>query len=646
MALTLNTQKSFKPNKRDVKYLSKDFSQFQAALVQYAQTYFPQTYRDFNATSPGMMFIEMASYVGDILSYYIDYQFKESLMVYAEERKNIMSLARYLGYKVRASTPATTELEVFQILPSIQSGDGTMQPDYKYALNILEGMGAANSTGVTFRTLAPVDFSVNTQTDPTEVTVFQRDNSNQPQFFLLRKMVPASSGKVVTKQFTVGTAEEFFRVEFPETNVLQIIDVRDSDNNKWYEVDYLAQDLILIDSENISLNDQEFSKYKDAVPSIMKSLRTSRRYTVNTTPDNLTYLEFGAGVDSIDDEIIIPDLNTVGRGLTAQLRQGASYDPSNFLKSKTYGLAPSNTVLSVTYVVGGGIESNVNSNELTVVQRIEFGGDTSDYSPTQLELVNTIRRSVKVNNYIPAIGGKGSEADEEIRQNALSNFAAQNRAVTDNDYVLRAYAMSMKFGSIAKAHVVQDGELDVTSVPNAIMPFGFNNTFKEANNPFAINLYVLSYDANKKLTYANEVIINNLRTYLNQYRMLTDGINIINGFIINISVGFEIITYKNVNKKEVLANCLSTAQDFFNIDNWTFSQPINLSNFELELAKVEGVQSVASVTVNNLTTKDGDYSPFGYDIEKATVNKIIYPSLDPAVFEVKFPSIDIRGSCL
>lgn len=646
MALTSNTQKSFKPNKRDVKYLSKDFSQFQTALVEFSKTYFPQTYRDFNASSPGMMFIEMASYVGDILSYYIDYQFKESLMVYAEERKNIMALARYLGYKVRASTPAITELEVFQILPAILSSDGTMQPDYSFALSILEGMEVTNANSVSFRTLSPIDFSVNTQSDPTEVTVFQRDGSNQPQFFLLRKTVGASAGRVVTKTFAVGAAEEFFRAEFPEDNVIQIIDVRDSDNNKWYEVDYLAQDLILIDSENINLNDPQFSRYKDSVPSIMKALRTSRRFTVTTTPDNLTYLEFGAGVDNIDDEIIIPDLNSVGKGLTAQLRQNASYDPSNFLKTKTYGKAPANTTLTVTYVVGGGIESNVNSNELTTVRRIEFGGDTSDFNPAQLDLVNTIRRSVQVNNYVPATGGKGAEADEEIRQNALANFASQNRAVTDNDYVLRAYAMSPKFGSIAKAHVVQDGELDVTQVPNEIMPFGFNNTFKEANNPFAINLYILSYDKNKRLTFANEAMINNLRTYLNQYRMLTDGINIINGFIINIGVDFEIITYKNVNKKEVLANCLTAAQDFFNIDNWTFSQPINLSNLELELAKVEGVQSVASVTVRNLTTKDGDYSPFGYDIEKATMNKVIYPSLDPSVFEVKFPSTDIRGSCL
>ena len=646
MSINTDTSKSFKPNRRDVKYLNKDFSQFQQALVDFAKTYFPQTYRDFNPTSPGMMFIEMASYVGDTLSYYIDYQFKESLMVYAEERKNIMALARYLGYAVKASSPAITQMEVFQLLPSVLSSDGTMQPDYKFSLNIVEGMEIISSNSITFRTLSPVDFSVNTVQDPLEVTVFQRDDAGQPQFFLLRKIVNASSGKIITRDFSVGTATEFFRIQLPETNVLEIIDMRDSDNNKWHEVAYLAQNLILSETENINVNDPKFSRFNDSVPSIMKALRTSRRFTTTTRPDNLTYLEFGAGVDNVDDEIIIPDLNSVGKGLSGQMRQNVSFDPSNFLKTKTYGKAPSNTTLTVKYIIGGGIESNVNTNELNTISRIDFGGDISDFNDDELLLVNTIRRSVKTNNFVPATGGKGAESDEEIRQNALANFAAQNRAVTTNDYILRAYSMSSKFGSVAKAHVVQDGELDVTSAPNEITPFGFNNTFKEANNPFAINLYVLSYDKNKKLTYANEVIIHNLRTYLDQYRILTDGINILNGFIINIGVDFEIITYKNVNKKEVLANCLLVASDFFDINNWSFSQPINLSSFKLEIAKVEGVQSVASVTVRNLTTIDGDYSPFAYDIDKATVNDIIYPSLDPSVFECKFPSKDIRGSSL
>jgi hypothetical protein len=651
-----NINKSFSLTKnKEVKYLNKDFSQYRDQLIQFAKSYFPNTYRDFNDTSPGMMFIEMGAYIGDVLSYYIDYQFKESLMVYAEERKNLLALARYLGYKVKAATPATTTIEIFQLIPATDAGE----PNYKYALNILEGMQVASNvnSSVIFRTLAPVNFATNTQSNPTEITVYSRDTFGNPDFFLLRKTVNASAGQVVQKQVSIGTATPFYRIEL-ENNVLDIVSIKDLDNNIWYEVNYLAQDLVLIDVENISKNDQEFSAFNDTVPTIMKTLRTSRKFIVGINPDNTTYLEFGGGTEAVADELIIPNLNLIGDN--GQLRLTEPLDPSNFLNTKAYGQAPENTTLTITYIVGGGIQSNVNTNELSNINLIQYSDDTDLFSQEEQNLLASVKRSVNVNNIVPGTGGADSESDESIRQNGLASFMSQARAVTRDDYIVRAFAMPSKYGAIAKVYVAPDNQLDFqtqrqlaqgvdTGVPqsnNTVVAQGFNNFYVNVNNPLAINMYVLGYDKNSKLTPLNEVVISNLKQYLDKFRMLTDGINIIDGFIINIGVSFEIIVYKNYNKKDVLANSIIAVSNFFDTNNMSFNQPINLTNLELEIAKVEGVQSVQNVILKNLTVKDGDYSQYEYDIIRATKNKVVYPSLDPSVFEIKFPGRDISGRCL
>ena len=255
-------------------------------------------------------------------------------------------------------------------------------------------------------------------------------------------------------------------------------------------------------------------------------------------------------------------------------------------------------------------------------------------------------------------------------------FGSQNRAVTKQDYVVRAVSMPERYGSVAKVYVSQDGEIDnnspasILSNPDTLAEFtnlvdsmkGMNkadiqkeltkflvnkkSSLNEVNNPFAINMYVLGYDGNKKLTNLNQAVKQNLKTYLGEYRMLTDAVNIIDGFIVNIGVDFEIICYSNYNKREVLANCLKDLQDYFEIDNWTFNKPINISEIELILANIEGVMSVPYVKINNLCRGAGNYSANDYNIEEATKGKIVYPSLDPCVFEVKYPNKDIKGRAL
>jgi len=653
-------QKQFNTSKKDLKYINKDFNSFKDALLQYAQTYFPNSYKDFSAASPGTMFIEQAAYVGDVLSYYGDYQLKESLINYASERKNILALANYLGYKTKPTKSATTILDVYQLIPSIKLNNEYV-PDETYALSLREHMQVVNSAGINYITVDPIDFSVNTKGSPRESTIYTRDSYGIPQFFLLKKSVKAIAGKIVNANFNINSATPYLNITLSESNVVDILDVRDSDNNRWYQVDYLAQDLIFTEEDNLNVYDGSLFVYNTEVPKLIKSLKTSRKFTVNVTSNNITYLQFGPGTDSMSDEIIYPSQELVGVGLQNIRNLNLAYDSSKLLNTNSMGQAPSNTTLNVTYVIGGGILSNCASDDIKTIVSVQYTTDESGFTPSQQSLIQTIKNSLRVTNPLPATGGANEESNDEIRQNALAYFSTQNRAVTASDYISRIYNLPARFGTIAKAHVVTNSNLNV-NINNFVSGFNnyddqvtlFNNAtenyFRKVNydisNPFSINLYVLSYDSNKNLTTINEALIYNIRKYLEKYKLMTDGINIIDGYIINFGVDFKISVFNNFNKRDVLNTCIKKVKDFFIIDKLSFNQPINISQLELEIAKTEGVQSVIDITFKNLTIDDGVYSPYEYNFQQATLNKIIYPSLDPSVFEIKYPDNDIRGACL
>ena len=669
--MALNTTN--KNNKgRNITYLNKDFGQFRQNLIEYAKTYFPQTYTDFNEASPGMMFIEMASYLGDVLGYYIDDTLKESLITSAEDKKNIIALSTYLGYKPKITSPAVVKLAVYQRVGA-KNVNTNPEPNEEFLLRIKEGMAVESSDGVLFRTTEAVDFS---DINDREVTIYNRDPlTGKVSNYLIKKYVNAISAELKTVEKTFTSAEQFSSINIGDTNVIGIYDVKDNSGNKWYEVPYLAQDMVYVDYANTEQNDKDLSQFKNSVSSILKLIKTSRRFVTKINDDNTTTLVFGGGNSTDSDETLIPNFKNVGLGLNSSIdKLGASFDPSNFLKTNSYGQAPAaGTTLTVRYLVGGGVSSNVPQGELTQIQSIEYDEDTTIFDQDSLSLYSSYKSSIAVENEEPATGGRGAETIDEIRENALANFGSQNRAVTRKDYQVRALSLPAKYGGIAKVYCAPDGELDnnspssILANPNSLQQFtdlvtslkekdlteeeikNEVNTFligkqtdsKEKNNPFAINLYVLGYDSTKKLSILNQAIKENLKTYLGEYRLLTDGVNLLNGFIINIGVDFEIRVYGGYNKREVLVKCISEIQKYFNIDDWTFNMPINLSELELIIAGVEGVQSVPKCEIVNKCK--GNYSNVSYNIQSATKNKMVYPSLDPSVFEVKYPNKDIKG---
>jgi hypothetical protein len=675
MGITI-TNKNFKNKGKDIKYLNKDFVGFRNNLVEFAKTYFPKTYSDFSESSPGMMFIEMASYIGDSLSYYIDDTMKESLMTYAEDIQSVIALSQYLGYKPKVSSPAVTTLSVYQLVPSIGVGTNNI-PDSKYYLKIKQGLTTKSlKDSITFRTTDVVDFN---DVNGREITVYQRDSTTgEPTFYLVKKYVEVISGDLQEMEMTFDTYTPFQKINLRETDVIQIIDVRDSNNNKWYEVPYLAQEMVFTDYQNTEANDPDLYQFKSTVPYVLKTIKTPRRFVVKVNDDSTTTLQFGAGDATASDEQLIPNLKNVGLGLPNSIsRLEESFDPTNFLKTKTYGTSPANTTITVKYLTGGGVKSNIAQGQLTKINKIEFEQDTRTFNNTELAIYNATKNSVAIDNEVTATGGRSGESLEEIRQNSLAYFGSQNRAVTAKDYQVRALSMPQKFGAVAKVYAVTDGTLDnnspssILSSPNNLQEFtdlvmsfvnkpdsmepdvktvqedinkfliGKTSNENGKNNPFAINLYLLGYDNNGYLTNLNRAVKENLKTYLNEYRMMTDGININDGFIINIGLEFEIAVYQSYNKSEVLAKVISELKDYFNIENWTFNQTINLSEVELLIANVEGVSSVPSLQIVNKC--GGNYSPNSYNIDAATKSKIVYPSLDPSVFEIKFPDTDIKG---
>ena len=620
-----------KTTSKDIKYFGRDFDSLKKGLIDFTKVYYPNTYNDFNEASPGMMFLEMAAYVGDVLNYYIDSQFKENLLLHATEKRSIMSIAAAMGYKPKISVPSIVDLDVFQLLPPSGSGINVV-PDTRYALKINPGMRVRSTTGgVEFIAQNKVDFSINNVFDPTTISVYSIDANGAPNYFLAKKTVKAISATPITITIDVTGVTKFYKFLVEDINLIGIQSIVDSDNNIWYEVPYLAQDTIFEQVENTAFNDPDAAVYSSETPYLLKLKRVPRRFITRVTERGIE-VQFGSGVSSSPDEELLATPENIGLSLpTGKDDIDWSIDPAAPVITQAYGIAPNNTTLTVTYLVGGGVSSNVPSNTITEI----IGIDTSatNFPSTNPTLNTTINNSVAVNNPIAASGGRGSETLDEVRQNAIAQLASQNRAVTREDYIIRAYGMPNSFGSVAKVFITPDEQNNIEST----------EVNDKVANPLALNMYMLGYDNNKNLTTVNRAVKENLKTYLSQYRMLTDSINLRDAYIINIGVDFDIVTLPNYNANEVLLNCVNSLKDYFDNDKWQINQPIVYSDIINNILSVKGIQTVTSIKVKNLNDELAGYSNVLYDLNEATRNGVIYPSLDPAMFEVKYPNNDIRG---
>ena len=624
---------------KDVDYLGRDFADIRTNLIEFAKAHFPKTYNDFNETSPGMMFIEMAAYVGDLMNYYIDNQFRETLLLQAEERKNIFAIAQSYGYKPKLAVPATAELNFSVVVPATTNDAGDYVPDLSYA-----GVVSANSiiesdTGVEFTLLDSVNFKVSSSLDPLVVEQLIPASGTNPTNYRLSKKGIAKSGTRETETFTFSTAQKFAKIVLSNEKVTEIISVTDSNGKKYYEVPFLAQDTIFESIENTSLNDPALSQYQNDTPFLLKLIKASKRFTTRVRADNKTELRFGSGVSDNADEVIIPNPDNVGSSLGFGVSKiDESFDPSNFLKTETFGQAPANTTLTIVYNYGGEVQHNVQADTITNFTDLTY---TINETGLDTDLLGESRQTLGVTNITPAAGGASQETLTEIKENAAAYLNTQNRAVTRQDYITRVYSLPQKYGNIAKAYIAQDEQLEIQNGGEVTIP-----------NPLALNMYVLGYDENKNYQSINQAVKENLKLYLSQYRILTDAINIKNAFIINIAVKFSIIVRKGLNHNDVSFRAIQAVKRHFQTTKWQINQPIILSDIANEILKVDGVVSVSPpdhnnpnsdlVVIENRNLLSQGYSGNVYDITSATRKGIIYPSLDPSIFEVKFPNTDIE----
>ena len=616
------------PKEKEIKYLNKDFNSFKNNLIEFTQTYFPENFNDFSEGNPRMMFLEMASYVGDVLSFYTDNQIQETFLSTAQDKENLYNMAYAMGYTPKTTSAASVNLDISQLVPS-KLVNGSHEPDYDYSLVIRANSTFNSSEGSSFYIDQDVDFTYSSSLSNMDISIFQYDTLNNPEYYLLKKTVSAISAESKTQTFAIGEPERFKTLTLFDTNIISIESITDSDGNIYHEVPYLAQDTIFEQISNIGANDPTLQQYNNETPYLIKLKKVPRRFISRVKPNNQIEIQFGAGISDKADEQIIPNPDNIGLGIKdGRSKLDKAYDPSNFLYTKAYGQAPSNTTLTVTYLVGGGLSSNVNSNTITEQ------GDLSITNKPNLNsgMLNFVKSSIVSTNVEAAKGGGAGDSIEDVRQNAIAAFSTQNRTVTKEDYIIRTLSMPPQFGSIAKAYITQDDQISpYTNEPNRIP------------NPLALNLYTLGYNQNKKLSLLNKATKTNLATYLEQHRMLTDAINIKDAFIINIALDFEITTFKNYSNERVLLQCITELKNYFNIDKWQINQPIIISDIKNLIGAVDGVQTVETVEFTNKNGTVNGYSQYIYPINLATRNEVLYPSLDPSIFEIKFPDKDIKG---
>ena len=627
----------------NINYTSKDFSTIKKDLIEYTKSYFPDTYKDFNETSPGMMLIELSSYVGDVLSYYIDYNYKESLLTTASEKRNIRRLSEFLGYKPINKTPSVARLKV---TTTINADTDTGQPLYGEAPSSIDsGLQIASNIDSTilFETTQEIDFTTSGSGDP-EISAPSLDSNGEADTYTLTRYVRAIFGQTKTKIFNVSSPTKFLELDLGEDNLIEIISCVDGSGQNWYEVDYLAQDKILKqthysdDSTRANAYDQGDASSTLSpipVPYVAEYIKSTKKFTTKFDEDTQTYKAcFGNGLFRFSNS---------GSNVDPVEQAGVTINGTSLVdipsalgvvvgNNPNLGETPSNTSLTFTYRAGGGANSNVRTNELTTINNAPAGV------------------SITITNEEPTTGGTDGQTIDEIRNNASAFFASQMRCVTKEDYTARILSIPPKLGSIAKCYI-------------------------ERNENGSLLVSTLSYNQKRQLVQTPQLVLQNIATFLDKYRMINDQLDygfspsetetIFSGYVINFGVHFIVNYDRRSNPTEVKINVINTIKQFFNIDKMHFKQSINMNDLQYNILGLNGVIGIKELKLfqdgndkyasgrqlyyykadGEIIGTDTDYG-FSYEFDSALKDGIYRPSVSPAVFELKNPNQDIYGKVI
>ena len=600
---------------RQRNYLARDFDSFRSELLRYARTYFPDKIQDFSEASFGGLLLDMAAMVGDTMSFYLDHQFNELSWATAVEAGNIQRHIRNAGVSISGASPAVVDVQFFIEVPS-EIYAAAYRPQVAALPKIMSDTILRSSEGVMFTLTEDLDFSeVNKAGELLATVTISSTNSNgSPANYILERPGVCVSGAVATESFVIPNLHVPFRtLTLGKGDVTEIISIIDSSGQKYYEVESLVQDIIYRAVINL---DEDGDLVEDNLELIPAPYRFVKTYDQRT---KLTTIRFGGGdAESLDDDIV-PDPSELALPLFGKrVFSRFSIDPNSLLQTHTLGIAPLNTTITVKYRAGGGLSHNVSANTIREIETlfIEFTGRVSAVD------ARNIRVSADVNNKFTASGGSNAPSLDDLRSQIPAARNMQSRIVTKQDMLARIYTMPSQFGRVYRAGVRAN-----------------------PNNPLASQLFIICRNRDKRLSVAPDALKRNLHVYLNQFRLISDAMDVLDARVINFGIEFDVITAPDANKNQVIQSIIAELKSVFKIENFQIDQPIVYADIVNVIINVQGVIALPDLLVTNIrgTTDDRTYSASSINVDASTINGMI---IGPAgsIFELRYPDFDILGS--
>jgi len=597
---------------KKINYLARNFADTRTELFTFIQKYYPDLFSDFNDSSVGTMLIELNAAVADMLSYHTDRMFNETQIDYAQQRKSILSIARTLGVKVPGFRPSVTLVDFTVTVPAY--GDSY---DQRYA-PVLKQNSQVTGAGKVFENLEDINFNSPFTVGgiPNRIIIPNFNANNNITSYNITKRELVVNGKTVYFKKFINTVDvrPFLEVILPENNVLSVDSIITLENDvpaiptlaqfgdkniRWYEVDSLAEDKVFIDDGS------RVSDNTSITPAKWKTI--SRKFVREYTDGGYCKLTFGSGTNPGQTNLV----NLIN-------------NPSNFINTTALGEIPKGgTILYIKYRVGGGTSSNLGVGVLN-----NLGSFIMDVDGPNPAINNNVRKSLTVENTVPAVGGAEAPSLEELRNLTKYNFASQNRSVTIKDYVAQLLKMPGKYG------------------------LAFRWSVEERSNKVVIN--TIGLDINGKLSNESSTTLKqNIATWLADYRMINDYVEINDGKVINLGLNIDIFVDKTFSTSEVVNNVIQETIRYFNINNFSMGQTIYLSDLIENLNNVGGVLNVVNIQVLNFV--GGDYSNntttqqlISSDQQSTPILNVLNTS-DFAIFgepngmfEIKYPNKDIN----
>ena len=592
-------------------FYGRDFDALRADLLEYASTYFPDAIKDFSDASVGGLFLDMAAHVGDVMSFYLDHQFNELDINTATQTKNIEKLLKSAGIKNRSSSPSVVEVDFYITVPSSLDINNEFVVDPNVLPIILQGTSLKSNTGIKFELMQDLDFSKKILDEYVHERFINTDDLDEdlnPNTFILKMSGICVSGETKTTVISAGSFEQFKKITINDKDINEILSVKDSSGNEYYEVDYLSQDVVFKSVQNNSYDYDVVSDNLEILPAPYRFTRELDRKTSSTI------LTFGSGNALTLDTDYIPDPSEFALPLYGKTTMSMqSIDPNNMLSTSTLGMSPYNTNLTIVYRKGGGLNNNVPASSIKTIETlyIMYNRNSTSYNNFN------IKTSLNVINVDSAKGGEDKPTLNELRLEYQGHRNSQSRIVTKNDLLTRVYTLPTNFGRVFRA--------------------GLSNT---TSNLYSTQLYIISRDINGKLVNSSDTLKKNLEVYLNQFRLITDAIDILDAFVINFGIEYEIVTDGILNKNTVVENINKKITTFFDIKKWQLDMPINKTNIEMIINNTEGV---ISLNYCSLVNKVGSgYSSYSYDFDKNLNGKFLVGP-PGSIFELLNPSEDIAG---